>query len=65
MNEQRSQDRLDILQQAMGCCDECCDAAAGLSALDLCCAHRALLDAMTPLQKESRNEIRAVKERGR
>ena len=65
MIEQRSQDRLDILQQAMGCCGECCDAAAGLSALDLCCAHRALPDPVAPLQKESRNEMRAVKERGR
>ena len=65
MNEQRSQDRLDILQQAMGCCGECCDTAAGLWALDLCCARHALLDAVTPLEEASPNNRQAGKERGR
>ena len=41
MTKQRLHDRLDVIQQAMGGCDECCDAAAGLWALDICCADRA------------------------
>ena len=42
MNRLQHRDRLDLIQQEMAGCGECCDAAAGLWALDVCCAERAL-----------------------
>ena len=64
MGRLQQRDRLDLIQQEMAGCGECCDAAAGLWALDVCCAGRTVLNPMARPVEGTEQDEPAGKDRG-